>query len=226
MKSILLELCHVSKTFYLDDTKVDVLRDISLKIMKGEFLAIMGPSGSGKSTLMYMIGCLDRPSSGQVIIDDKDISHLPEGQLAKIRNSKIGFVFQMFNLLPRTSALANILLPIIYSNTPMAQGRKKAITLMGKLRILERQDHYPSQLSGGEQQRVAIARALINNPSIILADEPTGNLDSKSGQEIMNIFRELHGEGNTIILVTHDPNIAAYAHKIIRIQDGRIIGNN
>jgi len=226
MKTPVLELIHVYKSFKRDGDTVDILKDISLKIDKGDFIAIMGPSGSGKSTLMYLIGCLDKPSEGKVIIDGEDISRSSEKQLAKIRNQKVGFVFQMFNLLPKTSALANVLLPMIYSKKSMAEAKKKAIDYLNKFGVGHRLDHFPSQMSGGEQQRVAITRALINNPSIILADEPTGNLDSKSGKDIMDVFDHLHKEGNTIIVVTHDPNVAERAHKIIRIQDGRILGNN
>jgi putative ABC transport system ATP-binding protein len=226
MKTPVLELSHVYKSYTRDGESVDILKDISIKIDKGDFIAIMGPSGSGKSTLMYLVGCLDLPSKGKIMIDGEDISADSEKQLAKIRNQKIGFVFQMFNLLPKTSALANVLLPVIYSKKSMIDAKKKAIGYLERFNLSHRIDHFPNQMSGGEQQRVAIARALINNPSIILADEPTGNLDSKSGQEIMNVLSELHKEGNTIIMVTHDQNVANMAERIIRIQDGRIVGNN
>lgn len=223
MKTPVLELRHVYKSFSLDGEKIEILKDINLIINQGDFLSIMGPSGSGKSTLMYLIGCLDKPTSGQLIIQGVDISNFSEKQLSKIRNSKIGFVFQMFNLLPRTTALANVLLPVIYSKRSMKEAKIQALALLEKMGLAKRADHPPSKLSGGEQQRVAIARALINNPSIILADEPTGNLDSKSGADIMEIFLNLHKEGHTIVMVTHDLNVAKKAQKIIRIQDGRIL---
>lgn len=223
MKTPVLELRHVYKSFPLDGEKIEILKDINLVINQGDFLSIMGPSGSGKSTLMYLIGCLDKPSSGQLIIQDVDISNFSEKQLSKIRNSKIGFVFQMFNLLPRTTALANVLLPIVYSENSMKEAKIRAVSLLEKMGLGQRSDHTPNKLSGGEQQRVAIARALINNPSIILGDEPTGNLDSKSGADIMEIFLNLHKEGHTIVMVTHDLNVAKKAQKIIRIQDGRIV---
>lgn len=223
MKTPVLELRHVYKSFSLDGEKIEILKDINLIINQGDFLSIMGPSGSGKSTLMYLIGCLDKPTSGQLIIDGVDISNFSEKQLSKIRNSKIGFVFQMFNLLPRTTALANVLLPVIYSKKSMSEAKIRVLTLMEEMGIGKRADHTPNKLSGGEQQRVAIARALINNPSIILGDEPTGNLDSKSGQDIMEILKKLHEEGNTIVIVTHDLNVAKKTQKIIKIQDGRIV---
>lgn len=226
MKTPVLELAHIYKSFSFDGKDIDILKDISLKIDKGDFIAIMGPSGSGKSTLMYLIGCLDKPTAGRVIIDGQDVSLYSESQLAKIRNRQVGFVFQMFNLLRKTSALANVLLPVIYSKKSMTEAKIRASELLEKFGLANRLDHFPSQMSGGEQQRVAIARALINHPSIILADEPTGNLDSKSGNEILNVLTQLHKEGNTIIVVTHDPNVASKAHKIIKIQDGRIVGNN
>lgn len=219
----LLSLENVSKSFDLGGVKLEVLKNVSLKINAGEFVAIMGPSGSGKSTLMYLIGLLDTPTSGEVVLEGKKVSGLPENALAKIRNQKIGFVFQSFNLLSRTSALSNVLLPTIYSNLPPSEAEKRAKELLAKLGLTARQDHFPNQLSGGEQQRVAIARALINEPSLILADEPTGNLDTKTGREVVQIFRDLNRDGNTIIFVTHDMNVAKHARRIIRIQDGKII---
>lgn len=219
----LLKLQDVSKTFLLGGRELKILNNINLTIQKGEFVTIMGPSGSGKSTLMYLMGCLDTPTSGEIFLEERGLSGLSENELAKIRNQKIGFVFQTFNLLPRTTALANVLLPLIYAKTSLDKGEIRARKLLEKLGLSARKDHSPNQLSGGEQQRVAIARALVTNPSLILADEPTGNLDTKSGREIMAIFKELHKEGNAIVLVTHDSQVAKYAQRIIRIQDGKII---
>lgn len=226
MSKIILELHHVSKTYQLDSISLKVLQNINLTVKKGEFLAIMGPSGSGKSTLMHLIGCLDRPSAGKVVLEGQDVSKLSESMLADIRNQKIGFVFQMYNLLPRTTALNNILLPLIYSRVSKDEGRKRAQVLMEKLGLTNRQFHTSNQLSGGEQQRVAIARALINHPTLILADEPTGNLDTHSGQEILEILRGLNQEGHTVILVTHDIEVGRYAKKIIHLQDGRIVADH
>ena len=203
--------------------EIKALDDVSLEIKKGEFVAIQGPSGSGKSTLMHIIGCLDTPTQGEVIFEDQNISKLNEAQLAKIRNKKVGFVFQTFNLLPRTSALDNVILPLTYTGLDNLRKEKTvAKEFLQMVGLGKRIDHYRSQLSGGEQQRVAIARALVNNPSIIFADEPTGNLDSKAGKEIMEIFQKLNQEGNTIVLVTHNPEIAEYAKKVIKIKDGKI----
>ncbi|PIZ47336.1 macrolide ABC transporter ATP-binding protein [Candidatus Woesebacteria bacterium CG_4_10_14_0_2_um_filter_39_14] len=220
---MLLELKDVSKIFQLDGVEVKALQNISFEVKRGEFLAIMGPSGSGKSTLMYLMGCLDSPTSGKISLEGKDISGLSEQELAKIRNKKIGFVFQMFNLLPRTSALANVELPLIYSGLTKKEREIKARQALSYLGLKERLTHFPSQLSGGEQQRVAIARALVTSPAMILADEPTGNVDSQSAREIMKIFKELNKEGNTIVVVTHDKQVAKYAKKIIKIHDGRIV---
>jgi len=220
---MLLELKDVSKIFQLDGVEVKALQNISFEVKRGEFLAIMGPSGSGKSTLMYLMGCLDSPTSGKISLEGKDISGLSEQELAKIRNKKIGFVFQMFNLLPRTSALANVELPLIYSGLTKKEREIKARQALSYLGLKERLTHFPSQLSGGEQQRVAIARALVTSPAMILADEPTGNVDFQSAREIMKIFKELNKEGNTIVVVTHDKQVAKYAKKIIKIHDGRIV---
>lgn len=219
----LLKLQNVCKIFSLDGVQLKALDNVSLAIQRGEFVAIMGPSGSGKSTLMYIMGCLDTPTEGELYLEGKSVLGLLEEELAKIRNQKIGFVFQMFNLLPRTTAQANVELPLIYSKIPEGERKEKAERLLKKLGLSERAGHFPSQLSGGEQQRVAIARALVTSPSIILADEPTGNIDSKSGKEIMKIFKRLNQEGNTVVVVTHDKNVAKYAKRIIKIQDGRII---
>lgn len=220
---MLLKLENVSKIFQLDGVEVKALQNISFEVKKGEFLAIMGPSGSGKSTLMYLMGCLDSPTSGKIFLEDKNISNFSELELAKIRNEKIGFVFQMFNLLPRTSALANVELPLVYRRLDKKEREIKARQALSYLGLKERLTHFPSQLSGGEQQRVAIARALVTSPAMILADEPTGNVDSQSAREIMKIFKELNKEGNAIVVVTHDKQVAKYAKKIIKIHDGRII---
>ena len=218
----LLELRNVTKSFPLNGQNLKVLDNISLIIKKGEFIAISGPSGSGKSTLMYIMGCLDTPTSGQILLEGRNLSGLSEQELAKVRNKKIGFIFQTFNLLPRTSALANVMLPLIYAQTSRTEREQKARQTLEKLGLGDRLTHSPNKLSGGEQQRVAIARALINEPEFLLADEPTGNLDSKSGRDVMEIIRKIHQEGKTIILVTHDPDIAKYAQRIIRIKDGKI----
>ena len=220
---MLLKLKNVSKIYQMDSIQVKALDNISLEIKKGEFVSIMGSSGSGKSTLMHIMGCLDIPTAGKVIFEGEDVSRLNEAELAKIRNQKIGFVFQGFNLLPRTSALANVELPLIYTHLDnQKKEKKKAAEILKMVGLEKRKNHFPSQLSGGEQQRVAIARALVNNPLIILADEPTGNLDSKTGKEIMEIFQELNKKGNTIIIVTHEAQIARCAQRIIKLKDGKI----
>jgi len=213
----------VSKTYKLDQLEVPVLFDIQFSVDSGEFVSIMGPSGCGKSTLMNLIGCLDRPTSGSMRLDSVDISKLPDTELAKIRNQKIGFVFQTFNLLPRLSSLENVELPLIYSGITSAERDKKAKEALDSVGILSRAAHMPNQLSGGERQRVAIARAVVNSPSVILADEPTGNLDSRSGEEVMKIFDRLNASGVTIIMVTHDMNIAQRGSRLVRLFDGRII---
>ena len=221
----ILELQNVNKAYQLDSQNLQVLKNINLKIKKGEFIAIMGPSGSGKSTLMHIIGCLDTASSGKVIFEKQDVSQLSEAELAQIRNQKVGFVFQSFNLIPRTTALANVELPLIYKGLDIKERKKQAQEVLEKFGLGSRIYHFPNQLSGGEQQRVAIARALVTQPLIILADEPTGNLDSKTGAEIIKIFEYLNKAGNTVILVTHEKHIAEHAKKIIKIHDGQIIGN-
>jgi len=219
---MLLKLKNVSKVYRPEVNPVHALKNVTLAIRKGELAAIMGPSGSGKSTLMHIAGCLDTPTSGKVTLEDKNISHLDEVELAKIRNQKIGFVFQTFNLLPKISALDNVMMPLIYSSLSPTQCRRKAIKALKAVGLTRRMTHHPNQLSGGEQQRVAIARALVNDPTIIFADEPTGNLDTKTGQEILDILKKLHHQGRTVILVTHDMSIARQAKRLIKIKDGEI----
>jgi putative ABC transport system ATP-binding protein len=221
----ILELQNVDKAYQIDSQTLPVLKGINLKIEKGEFIAIMGPSGSGKSTLMNIIGCLDTASSGKVIFEKRNVSQLSETELAQIRNQKVGFVFQTFNLIPRTTALANVELPLIYKGIPDKERKALAKKVLEQFGLAQRMFHFPNQLSGGEQQRVAIARALVTQPLIILADEPTGNVDSKTGAEIIKIFQDLNKAGNTVILVTHDKDIAEHAKKIIKLHDGQIIRN-
>lgn len=213
-------LDNIKKSYNLPGRVVEVLKGITLEIKEGEFLSIMGPSGSGKSTLLNLIGCLDRPTSGKYLLDGIDINTLSDNELAEIRNKKIGFVFQNFNLIPRLSAIKNVALPLLYSGMPSEERGRISYDLLQRVGLSHRANHLPSELSGGEQQRVSIARALINNPSLILADEPTGNLDSKTGQEIMDIFNSIHKEGATIIMVTHEKSIADQAERIITIKDG------
>lgn len=218
-----LEAHDLDKIYSLDGGSVHAVKGVNLTINQGEFVAIMGSSGSGKSTLMHLLGCLDTPTKGKVVFEGKDVSSLSEAELSRIRNQKIGFVFQTFNLLPRTSALANVELPLLYDRYRPDKMTEKARQSLDAVGLSHRADHQPSQLSGGEQQRVAIARALVNRPSIIFADEPTGNLDSVSGKEIMEIFNNLNQQGHTIVVVTHEPQIAAYARRIIKIKDGKVI---
>jgi putative ABC transport system ATP-binding protein len=210
------------KTYQMGAEEVHALRGVSFDVQRGEYLAIMGPSGSGKSTLMNLIGCLDTPSSGQYMLNGKLVSEMDDDELAYIRNKEIGFVFQTFNLLPRATALHNVELPLIYNGTPRGQRIEMAKLALQRVDLADRMTHKPNELSGGQRQRVAIARALVNNPSIILADEPTGNLDSQTSHEIMRFFDELHDQGNTIILVTHEHDIAEHAHRVLHILDGRI----
>ena len=218
------QLIEVHKTYRTGEMEVHAVRGVSLEIHRGEFVALMGASGSGKSTLMNILGCLDRPTSGQYLLDRSDVSHLTRDQLADIRNSKIGFVFQNFNLLPRTSARENIELPLLYGKHQLSnqQLRERADRVLASVGLQGREDHHPSQLSGGQQQRVAIARALINDPEVLLADEPTGNLDSRTSVEIMGIFQELNERGITIIMVTHEPDIAAFARRDVVMRDGLV----
>jgi putative ABC transport system ATP-binding protein len=210
------------KTYQMGAEEVHALRGVSFDVQRGEYLAIMGPSGSGKSTLMNLIGCLDTPTSGQYLLNGKLVSEMDDDELAYIRNKEIGFVFQTFNLLPRATALHNVELPLIYNGTPRSQRLDMARLALQRVDLTDRMNHKPNELSGGQRQRVAIARALVNNPSILLADEPTGNLDSQTSQEIMRFFDELHRQGNTIILVTHEHDIAEHAHRVLHILDGRI----
>lgn len=219
----LLKLEQVSKTYQMDGVKVEALKNISFKVCKGEFLVIMGPSGSGKSTLMHLIGLLDRPTKGQIFLNGKPVSKLSEKEQAHLRNKEIGFIFQFFNLLERTSALDNVRLPLFYTGIKPREQEKRAKEALKQVGLSHRLNHYPSQLSGGERQRVAIARALVNNPSLILADEPTGNLDSKSGQEIMETIASLHREGRTVVLITHDASLTHYGQRLIVIKDGEIL---
>jgi putative ABC transport system ATP-binding protein len=217
-----IELINLCKSYQVGDMEVPILRSIDLSVKKGEFVAIMGPSGSGKSTLMNMIGCLDRPTCGLVLIMGKDISQITDEELARLRGLEIGFVFQTFNLVPRLSALQNVELPTYANKKEGIDGRKRAKELIGLVGLQDRINYKPTALSGGQQQRVAIARALINDPSLILADEPTGNLDSKTGKEIMSIFTDLHSKGRTIIMITHDPGLAEYADRVVHLKDGII----
>ena len=218
----LIETRDLWKTYQMGDEKIHALRGVSIAIDRGEYVAIMGPSGSGKSTLMNLIGCLDTPSQGTYLLNGKEVSQMNDNELARIRNEEIGFVFQTFNLLPRASALHNVELPLVYAAVPSKDRQARAKAALDKVELSERMSHRPNELSGGQRQRVAIARALVNNPSILLADEPTGNLDSKTGNEIMALFARLHAAGNTIILVTHEADIAAYARRAIHLRDGQV----
>jgi putative ABC transport system ATP-binding protein len=222
MANPLIHIRNIKRDFVLGNEIVYVLKGIDLEINKGEYVALMGPSGSGKSTLMNLLGCLDTPTSGTYILNGKDVSQMHDDELAEIRNKEIGFVFQTFNLLPRTTALDNVALPMVYAGFPKSERNKRATEVLTQVNLSDRMDHQPNQLSGGQRQRVAIARALVNSPSIILADEPTGNLDSKTSVEIMKLFGDIHAQGNTVILVTHEEEIAAYAHRVIRLRDGMI----
>jgi putative ABC transport system ATP-binding protein len=218
----LIETRDLWKTYVMGEEEIHALRGVSIAIESGEYVAIMGPSGSGKSTLMNLIGCLDTPSKGSYLLNGKEVASMNDDELARIRNEEIGFVFQTFNLLPRATALHNVELPLVYAGIPSRERQDRARGALEKVELIQRAMHRPNELSGGQRQRVAIARALVNNPSILLADEPTGNLDSKTGNEIMQVFDRLHQGGNTIILVTHEADIAAYAHRVISIRDGQI----
>jgi putative ABC transport system ATP-binding protein len=218
----LIETVDLWKTYIMGSEEIHALRGVSIQIDRGEYVAIMGPSGSGKSTLMNLIGCLDTPSKGSYLLNDKQVSQMNDNELARIRNEEIGFVFQTFNLLPRATALHNVELPLVYAGVAAKDRQERARRALERVELGDRLTHRPNQLSGGQRQRVAIARALVNNPSILLADEPTGNLDSKTGNEIMALFARLHEGGNTIVLVTHEADIAAYAHRTIQIRDGKV----
>jgi len=222
MANEVIELHHLQKDYFLGKMTIPVLKGLDMSIFKNEYVALMGPSGSGKSTLMNILGCLDVPTSGDYILNGSNVSKMTDDQLADIRNKEIGFVFQTFNLLPRLSALENVALPLIYAGMSKKDRTKRAEEVLTAVRLGDRMDHKPNELSGGQRQRVAIARALVNNPAIILADEPTGNLDTKTSYEIMEIFEEINARGNTVILVTHEEDIAKYAKRIIRLRDGKI----
>jgi len=216
----LIKIRDIRRDFPLGNEIVYVLKGIDLDIDKGEYVAFMGPSGSGKSTLMNLLGCLDTPTSGTYVLNGRDVSKMSDDELADVRNTEIGFVFQTFNLLPRTTALDNVALPMVYAGSPKSARHKRAEEVLTDVGLADRMDHKPNQLSGGQRQRVAVGRALVNKPSIILADEPTGNLDSKTSVEIMALFDEIHAAGNTVILVTHEEEIAEHAHRVIRLRDG------
>lgn len=221
MQSII-HLEQIRKNYYLGKQVIEVLKGISLDIFKNEYVALMGPSGSGKSTLMNILGCLDTPSGGTYVLNGHDVSKMADNDLADVRNREIGFVFQQFNLLPRLTAIENVALPLVYAGVPKKERHKKALEMLEKVNLADRGHHKPNELSGGQNQRVAIARALVNDPSLILADEPTGNLDSKTSYEIMDIFGKIQSLGNTVVLVTHEEDIANHAHRIIRLRDGVI----
>src|SRR6187455_499986 len=218
----LIETVDLWKTYQMGTEEIHALRGVSIQIERGEYVAIMGPSGSGKSTLMNLIGCLDTPSKGSYLLNQKQVGQMNDNELARIRNEEIGFVFQTFNLLPRATALQNVELPLVYAGVTSAERHLRAKGALDKVELSSRMTHRPNELSGGQRQRVAIARALVNNPSILLADEPTGNLDSKTGLEIMAVFERLHKSGNTIVLVTHEADVAAYAYRTIHIRDGQV----
>lgn len=222
MSNEVIKLEEIQKSYFMGKHELQVLKGITLDILRNEYVALMGPSGSGKSTLMNILGCLDSPTSGKYILNGHDVSTMPDNELAGIRNKEIGFVFQQFNLLPRLSALENVALPLVYAGIPKKIRNEMAEEVLRKVDLADRSHHKPNELSGGQCQRVAIARALVNNPSIILADEPTGNLDTKTSYEIMSIFSKIHSEGNTVVLVTHEEDISNYAKRVIRLRDGLI----
>ena len=219
---MLIDIRDITKVYQMGDQKVQALAGVSLGVERGEYLAIMGPSGSGKSTLMNLIGCLDTPTSGSYVLNGKEVARMTDDELAAIRNQEIGFVFQTFNLLPRTSAVQQVELPLVYGGASKTERRERAVRALKAVGLADRMSHTPNEMSGGQRQRVAVARALINDPSILLADEPTGNLDSQTGAEIMALFDELNSRGNTIVLVTHEEDIAAHARRIVRLKDGKV----
>ena len=219
---MLIDIRDITKVYVMGEEKVHALSGVTLGVEKGEYAAIMGPSGSGKSTLMNLIGCLDTPTSGSYVLNGREVARMTDDELAAIRNQEIGFVFQTFNLLPRTTAVQQVELPLVYSGLPRRERRERAVKALEAVGLGDRMTHHPNEMSGGQRQRVAVARALVNNPSILLADEPTGNLDSQTGSEIMALFDELNARGNTIVLVTHEEDIAAHARRIVRLLDGKI----
>jgi putative ABC transport system ATP-binding protein len=222
MESLIIEIDDIHKSYYMGKQELPVLKGVSLHILKNEYVALMGPSGSGKSTLMNILGCLDSPTSGTYILNGHDVSKMPDNDLADVRNTEIGFVFQQFNLMPRLTAMENVALPLVYAGISKKQRNEIAMSVLEKVSLTDRSHHKPNELSGGQCQRVAIARALVNNPSIILADEPTGNLDTKTSIEIMDIFSAIQAGGNTVVLVTHEEDISKYAHRVVRLRDGVI----
>lgn len=226
MATPVIELQNIKRYFKIGDVEVQALRGVDLTINKGEYVALMGPSGSGKSTLMNILGCLDTPSAGKYLLNNNDVSQMDDNELAEIRNKEIGFVFQTFNLLARSTALDNVALPLVYAGYSRSDRNERALKTLASVGLADRTDHKPNELSGGQRQRVAIARALINNPSIILADEPTGNLDTKTSYEIMELMEKIHEQGNTVIIVTHEEDIARRAHRIVRLRDGVIESDN
>lgn len=221
-----IELNEIRKTYFMGHNELEVLKGISLSIQRNEYVALMGPSGSGKSTLMNILGCLDTPTAGQYILNGKDVSKMPDDDLAEVRNTEIGFVFQQFNLLPRLTAAENVALPLIYAGISKKDRTDRAMIALQKVGLADRSHHKPNEMSGGQIQRVAIARALVNNPSLLLADEPTGNLDTKTSIEVMEIFGQIQAAGNTVVLVTHEEDIAEYAKRIVRLRDGNIESDN
>jgi putative ABC transport system ATP-binding protein len=222
VSDLVIQMRDLARSYVMGAETVNALRGVSLEIRRNEYVAIMGPSGSGKSTMMNLVGCLDTPTSGEYWLNGQEVSRMPDDALARVRNREIGFVFQTFNLLPRATALQNVELPLVYGGVPARERRERAKAALTKVGLAERMEHRPNELSGGQRQRVAIARALVNDPAILLADEPTGNLDSNTSEEIMRVFEHLHTQGQTIIMVTHEPDIAAHAERIIMLRDGRV----